>query len=133
MINLRSQVFATKEQEEQNTKKKKNKLCVLKTFRECLKKKNNCKKKIENKQSDIKLTWSNHKKKGFCCDHGPSSLRAVIQSIDSYLKQLQRLDTDISNNCRLSSLNRVYMWVSRTQLLNSTGCQAAKEAQKIGN
>ena len=92
--------FFTKEQEE-NTKKEKNKLCVLKTFRECLQKKKN---KIENKQSDIKLTWSNHKKNGFCCDHEPSSLRAFIQSIDSYLKQLQRLDTDISSNKNLPSV-----------------------------
>ena len=53
MINLRSQVFATKEQEEQNTKKKKNKLCVLKTFRECLKKKNNCNKIIDRISSQI--------------------------------------------------------------------------------
>ena len=59
--------FFTKEQEEQNTKKEKNKLCVLKTFRECLPKK----KKIENKQSDIKLTWSNHKKMSFAVTMSP--------------------------------------------------------------
>ena len=62
------------------------------------------KKKIENKQSDIKLTWSNHKNNGFCCDHEPSSLRAFIQSIDSYQKHLQRLDTDLSNNKNLPSV-----------------------------
>ena len=61
-------------------------------------------KKIENKQSDIKLTWRNHKKNGFCCDHEPSSLGAFIQSMDSYLKQLQCLDTDISSNKNLPSV-----------------------------
>ena len=72
MINLRSQVFATKEQEKQNTKKKKNKLCVLKTFGECLKKKKIAKKKkIENKHSDVKLTWSNHKKMVFAVTMNP--------------------------------------------------------------
>ena len=102
MINLRSQVFSPKNRKNKTPKRKKNKLCVLKTFRECLQKKK--KKKIENKQSDIKLTWSNHKKNGFCCDHEPSSLRAFIQSIDSYQKHLQRLDTDLSNKKNLPSV-----------------------------
>ena len=55
MINLRSQVFATKEQEEQNTKKKKKQAMCSENFQGM------SQKKIENKQSDIKLTWSNHK------------------------------------------------------------------------
>ena len=67
MINLRSQVFSPKNRKNKTPKRKKNKLCVLKTFRECLPKK----KKIENKQSDIKLTWSNHKKMSFAVIMSP--------------------------------------------------------------
>ena len=67
MINLRSQVFSPKNRKNKTPKRKKNKLCVLKTFRECLQKK----KKIENKQSDIKLTWSNHKKMSFAVTMSP--------------------------------------------------------------
>ena len=68
VINLRSQVFSPKKRKKKTPKRKKNKLCVLKTFRECLQKNKN---KIENKQSDIKLTWSNHKKMVFAVTMSP--------------------------------------------------------------
>ena len=71
VINLRSQVFSPKNRKSKTPKRKNNKLCVLKTFRECLKKKKIAKKKIENKQSDIKLTWSNHKKMVFAVTMSP--------------------------------------------------------------
>ena len=56
-----------KNRKNKTPKRKKYKPCVLKTFRECLKKK----KKIENNQSDIKFTWSNHKKMVFAVIMSP--------------------------------------------------------------
>ena len=86
VINLRSQVFSPKNRKNKTPKRKKNKLCVLKTFRECLQKE---KKKIGNKQSDIKLTWSNHIKKWFLL--WPWAL--IIQSFYSKYRQLSETAT----------------------------------------